>query len=528
MAINDLKVLVVIPARGGSKGLPGKNIKEICGKPLIAWSIEQAKESKYTDRIIVSTDCSKIADVAKNYGADVPFLRPAKLAQDTSSVAEAILDVIKKLEEKEEYYDIVVSLEPTKCIRESSDIDESITKLVSKSNAKSLVSLVPIENPSHPDWAAKLNEKGFVIGKDANLFRRQNLPHRYCNSGFILVAYTEHLKKEKTFWTDATLGFIIPEKVKTMDINDETDFVTTEAVMRKFLKEKESKKSFGGLTTVNVELTSLCNKNCWMCGRRKTERDYPELVLKYGNMDFELVKSIAKQLPEGIVVQLHNNGEPLVYPRFGDAVKLFNKQITNIVTNGKLLVEKADEIIGNLDTLAISVFENDSEAEEQYKIMEEFFKLKGNQKPNVIIRLNGDVDQTRYEKFEVPFAKRAIHAAMGSFNYKKDPIIPEIGICLDFLNHLAINKDGDVSICVRFDPKRLGVLGNLKEKNLEEIWNSKNRLEWLEYHKQGRRDKIPLCSYCHFWGVPTSGDGKNVLKSLDEENIFKSVGRKES
>jgi len=279
--------------------------------------------------------------------------------------------------------------------------------------------------------------------------------------------------------------------------------------------------NLSGLTNVNVELTSRCNKSCWMCGRRKIERDYPELVSKYGDMDLGLVKKIAEQLPPNIVVQLHNNGEPLLYPHFKEAVKLFNKQITSIDTNGKLLIEKVDEVINNLDTLAISIIENDPEAEEQYKIIEEFFHRKGDKKPYTVFRLNGDVDSRRYEKFKGVIARRIIHAEMGSFNYKKKaPTVPEIGICLDFLNHLSINKDGEASICVRFDPKRLGVIGNVNNQSLEEIWNSEKRMEWLEYHKQGRRDKIPLCSYCHFWGVPTGGDYENQIEQIDEKKIF--------
>ena len=282
---------------------------------------------------------------------------------------------------------------------------------------------------------------------------------------------------------------------------------------------------FHGLANINVELTSRCNKNCWMCGRRKVERDYPELTLEYGDMDFELVRSIAEQLPPQIVVQLHNNGEALLYPRFGEAVRLFNKQITNIVTNGKLLIEKADEIIDNLDTLSISVIENDAEGDEQYKIIERFLELKGDRKPFTSLRLVGNVEPERYRKFGVLVITRILHAPMGSFNYsfnyqKRDPTIPEIGICLDFLHHLAIDSKGKASICVRFDPKGLGVIGDAAKQPLVEIWNCPKRLEWLEYHKQGRRDKIPLCSYCHFWGVPTGWDYQSRVKSIDEKEIF--------
>jgi len=263
-------------------------------------------------------------------------------------------------------------------------------------------------------------------------------------------------------------------------------------------------KGFNSLTTINVELTSRCNKKCWMCGRRKVERDYPELVLQYGDMDFELVEKIASEVPERIVVQLHNNGEGLLYPRFGEAVKLFDKQITNIVSNGKLIVEKADEIIDNLDTLSISIIENDDEADEQYEILEEFFKLKGDRKPHTILRFNGDIDEAKYKKFNILKVKRILHHPMGSFKYrKKNPTIPEIGICLDFLNHPAINIKGEVSICVRFDPERAGVIGNINKQTLEEIWNGKKRMEWLKYHIEGKRDKIALCKKCDFWGVPT-------------------------
>ena len=262
-----------------------------------------------------------------------------------------------------------------------------------------------------------------------------------------------------------------------------------------------------GLGCVNIELTSRCNKKCWMCGRRKVDKDYPELAMNYGDMDFELAGRIASQLPPNIVVQFHKDGEALLYPRFGDAVRLFNKQIKNIVTNGKLIIEKADEIIDNLDTMSISVFENDEEADEQCEVIKKFLSIKGDRKPFTSLRLIGDVDPSRYERLECLIIKRVLHAKMGSFNYrKKKPTIPEVGICWDFLSHICINREGNVSICVRFDPKKLGVIGNVNEQSLEEIWNSDKRLEWLEYQKQGKREKIPLCSYCHFWGVPTSSE----------------------
>jgi len=281
-----------------------------------------------------------------------------------------------------------------------------------------------------------------------------------------------------------------------------------------------------GLTTVNVELTSRCNKNCWMCGRRRIDREFPEIAVQYGDMDFDLVKTIAGQLPPNIVVQLHNNGEPLLYSRFRDAVELFPHQIKCIDTNGKLLLEKADEVIDVIDTMAISVIEKDDEADSQYEIIGKFLDLKKDRKPFTLLRINGAVDTTRYEKFGLTIAHRVLHSALGSFNYvKSKPTIPEIGICLDFLNHLAINKDGEVSICVRFDPKRLGVIGDAKSQSLSEIWNSEKRMAWLQYHRQGRRDKVPLCSYCHFWGVPTGVAYSEQKKNINEDEVIEKIKR---
>ena len=266
----------------------------------------------------------------------------------------------------------------------------------------------------------------------------------------------------------------------------------------------KKEKQFNGLSVVNVELSSRCNKNCWMCGRRKIDREYPEVALKYGDMDFQLVKKIAKQLPAGIVVQLHNNGEPLLYPRFGDAAKLFHRQIRCLDTNAKLIVEKANEIIGNLETLTISVIENDSEAAEQYKLVKKFLKIKGKRKPNLIYRCLGRVDTNRWKKLPGIVVTRILHNPLGSFKYQKNPTIPEIGICLEMLSHMAIDRFGKVSICVRFDPLGLGVIGDVNKTPLVDVWNGPKRKKWIEYHIKGQRKKVPLCSYCEFWGVPTS------------------------
>lgn len=261
--------------------------------------------------------------------------------------------------------------------------------------------------------------------------------------------------------------------------------------------------ALNGLGTINIELTSRCNKNCWMCGRRKVDRDYPDLALEYGDMDFDLLGHIAGQIPEGIVVQFHRDGDALMYPRFGEAVSLFPKNIRNIVTNGKLLVEKAGEIIGNLETLSVSIFERDEEAGEQREIIREFLAVKGDRKPYVTLRLIGMVDQKPYEEFGQQFVRRVLHQPMGSFGYvKRTPCVPEIGVCWDFLGHPCINRKGDMSICVRFDPEHVGVLGNVRDHTIDELWNGGKRAAWKALHVAGKRREVPLCAKCEYWGVP--------------------------
>jgi MoaA/NifB/PqqE/SkfB family radical SAM enzyme len=260
-----------------------------------------------------------------------------------------------------------------------------------------------------------------------------------------------------------------------------------------------------GLSGINIELTSRCCKSCWCCGRRKREKENPEVLKTYGDMEFSLLEKIAPQIPEGVVVQLHNNGEPLMYHRFGDAVKLFRHCLTSIDTNGKLLVEKGCEIVDNLDTIAVSVIENDPDADEQYEILKQFLRLKGKFKPLVVLRLNGSkIDVARYKDLDCLIATRVLHSPMGSFDYAgRETTKPEIGVCWEILHRLAIDRNGDVSICVRFDPERKGVLGNVKEQSLEEIWTGAKRKEWLSLHKQGKRADVPLCSKCDYWGLPT-------------------------
>jgi len=237
-----------------------------------------------------------------------------------------------------------------------------------------------------------------------------------------------------------------------------------------------------------------------MCGRRKIERDYPNLV-NWGDMPYEMVESLSHQLPENIVIQFHDNGEPLLYGKLSEALSLFSTNIRCMDTNGRLLLDRQREIVDNLETITISTFTGDTESDDQFQIIKGFLKIKGDKKPNVIIRCLGN-DPTPYKSMGCLIATRTIHSPMGSFDYEKQRIVPEIGICLDALSHLVIKRTGDVSMCVRFDPEGIGVIGNVSRQNLEDIWNGDERQRRLKLHIEGKRKEIPLCSKCDYWGVP--------------------------
>lgn len=241
------------------------------------------------------------------------------------------------------------------------------------------------------------------------------------------------------------------------------------------------------ITTINVELTDRCNKNCWCCTRKKDMN---------GDMPLEMVARIAKELPSGVVVHLHMNGEPLVYPYFKDAVSLFYRQYVHLTTNGKLLVKKREEV-EDVDTVAISVVEDDPESDEQYAIIEEWFRLP---RQLTVIKIVGEVDPKRYEKFGAPIVKRSIRDR--NYKRKTPPVIPEIGVCHDLLYKPAINRLGEISICVRDDPKRLGVLGNVRD-GVRNVIDGHKRTEWIAAHFIGRRDFVPLCEGCEYYGIPS-------------------------
>lgn len=219
--------LAVIPARGGSKGVPRKNIKELAGKPLIAWTIEEAKKSKYITRLILSSDDKEIIQVAEQYGCEVPFVRPCELAKDTASGMEPVFHAIAQCPG----YDYVILLQPTSPLRTVEDIDTAIEKLL-EDNKGFCVSVV--ETSESPYWMYKINkEKTIVplITDETKTTRRQDLPSIYSLNGAIYIAEINELLMKKSFITNDTIAYIM-SKEHSYDIDNMIDFVICETLIK--------------------------------------------------------------------------------------------------------------------------------------------------------------------------------------------------------------------------------------------------------------------------------------------------------
>jgi len=228
--LKNKKILAIIPARGGSRRLPGKNIRKLLGKPLIVWTIEQAKKSKYIDKLIVSTDDKTIAKISKKYGAEVPFLRPKELARDSTKIIDVILNLLSLLKKENYIPDIIALLQPTSPLRTVKDIDNAI-ELFLKNKCESVISIY--ESGHSPYWSFKIEKKYLkpVFGWKYFKMRRQDLPKSYTPNGAIYITTTKILHKYKSFYTNKILSYIMP-KERSIDIDNEIDFKLTELILK--------------------------------------------------------------------------------------------------------------------------------------------------------------------------------------------------------------------------------------------------------------------------------------------------------
>jgi len=234
-----MRVLCVIPARGGSKRMPDKNIRILCNKPLIAYSIESALESKLCNKVIVSTDDPKIASISKKYGADV-VVRPDSLAADTSPLDGALRHAVKFFEKEEAFStDIVVLLQANVPVRKKGEIDKVLNNLIKTNNATAVATVYAIDQ--RPEWMKTIDAKTGEIKslmEPKNLYRKQDLPELYLLDGAIIairtqtLMETEGVKKVHGYLGDRIYPFIHDVKY-SIEIDEEKDFEIAEYYLRK-------------------------------------------------------------------------------------------------------------------------------------------------------------------------------------------------------------------------------------------------------------------------------------------------------
>lgn len=225
--IGQERLLAVVPARGGSKGVPRKNVREVGGFPLIAWSLQAARESRYVDTTIVSTDDEEIARVARAHGGEVPFMRPSALATDKAPTIDVVLDVLQRYPG----HQWVVLLQPTSPLRQAADIDAAIDHCL-EANAPSCVSVC--EAQESPYWMYTITDAGHmepVIPATART-RRQDLPPAYSLNGAIYLARVDWLERERTFVRPETVAYEMP-LVRSLDIDTESDLLQLQTLLGK-------------------------------------------------------------------------------------------------------------------------------------------------------------------------------------------------------------------------------------------------------------------------------------------------------
>jgi len=228
--INNKRILAIIPARGGSKRLPRKNILDLAGKPLIAWSIEAALSSKYIDRVIVSTDDEEIAGISRKYGADLPFMRPNKLATDESSSVNVVLHAINMLKEKGEGYEYIILLQPTSPLRTKKHIDDVIELLIAK-KAECIVSICEVDHPI--EWTGVLPDSQSMnsfFPKKLQGKRSQDFQTRYrINGAIYIVNAKQALEQKSLILNELSYGYIMQRK-DSVDIDEDIDFKIAEVI----------------------------------------------------------------------------------------------------------------------------------------------------------------------------------------------------------------------------------------------------------------------------------------------------------
>jgi len=233
--IKGKNILAIITARASSKGVVGKNIRTVMGKPLIAWTIEAANASNYIDKLVISTDGEEIMEVARTYGCDVPFKRPDELSNDTATSVDVVIHTIQMLEQD---FDYILLLQPTSPLRTAIDIDNAIVQFVS-SGVSSLISVTKAKESPYAIHTIKNNTLKPLINTEKKPHRRQDGPDYYVVNGAIYLIETDVLMSEKSFLQSDTQVFIMPRS-RSIDLDTEQDFQYLEYIIGLNLKENKN------------------------------------------------------------------------------------------------------------------------------------------------------------------------------------------------------------------------------------------------------------------------------------------------
>lgn len=234
------KILAVIPARGGSKGVHRKNVRNFSGKPLIAWTIESALAAKdLFYNVIVSTDDTEIADIAREYGADVPFIRPSNLAEDTTPTLPVLQHAVNFIEKQDNVYlDQVMLLQPTDPLRTIDDIEQSIA-ISNKENCDSVISVVQVF-AEHPILMKKIINNRlthYCIEEKEGTRRQDYSPAAYMRNGAIYLSRRDVIMNDNSIWGASICPYIMPEE-RSYGIDNERDFRLAEIIMNERLKNE--------------------------------------------------------------------------------------------------------------------------------------------------------------------------------------------------------------------------------------------------------------------------------------------------
>lgn len=230
---HEKRSIAVIPARGGSKRLPGKNIRNMCGKPLMAWTVEAALGSEIIDDVIVSTDDEQISLLASSLGVEVPFIRPPYLSLDNATTFDTVVHAISFLQDQGKFYQYVVVLQPTSPLRTKSDIDKGF-KLLFEKKADGVISVCKTDHP--PEWTNRLPEDGFMgnfLRTELKNRRSQDIPDSYRINGSLYIFSVDRLMKEKSFFFDSNIYAYKMRRDESIDIDSLFDFQIAEFLLQR-------------------------------------------------------------------------------------------------------------------------------------------------------------------------------------------------------------------------------------------------------------------------------------------------------